>query len=80
MEGIQRTTYTTQMAKDYLGISYWLLLKMVKEKKIPHIRAGNLILFRKAALDNWLTEQEAASINQDRQLENQYGKIRRIQE
>jgi excisionase family DNA binding protein len=56
----------TLKAKDaakYIGISYWKILDMVKKSEIPHIRAGNLVLFRQVTLDNWLQEQEAASVD-----------------
>lgn len=45
-------------AANYLGVSIDTIYTMVKEKKIPHIRARRRILFRTKALDDWMTNQE----------------------
>ncbi|WP_088227815.1 helix-turn-helix domain-containing protein [Desulfosporosinus sp. FKB] len=55
---IQRATLSSKEAAEYLGISYWLLLEMVKRKKITPIRCGGRYLFRQAGLDAWMTQQE----------------------
>ncbi len=55
-------TLKARLAAEYLGISYWKLLDMVKKNEIPHIRAGKLVLFRKETLDQWLRKQEMKSI------------------
>ncbi|GED55139.1 DNA-binding protein [Brevibacillus borstelensis] len=55
----------TMTAKDtaaYLGISYWKLTMMCKAGEIPHLRAGNRILFRKETLDRWMANQETLSV------------------
>ena len=57
-----QATIPSKTAAEYLGISYWLLLQMCKAGQIPHFRAGGRILFRREALDLWMSEQEAASI------------------
>jgi excisionase family DNA binding protein len=56
-------TFKAKQAAEYIGISYWKILDMVKKGEIPHIRAGRLVLFRQVTLDNWLQEQEAASVD-----------------
>ncbi|KUO75559.1 MAG: hypothetical protein APF81_27465 [Desulfosporosinus sp. BRH_c37] len=58
---IQKATLSSKEAAEYLGISYWLLLEMVKRKKINPIRCGGRYLFRQSALDDWMTEQEKVS-------------------
>lgn len=55
---IQRATFTAKEAAEYLGISYWLLLEMVKRGEISPIRAGRRYLFRQSGLDEWMTQQE----------------------
>lgn len=55
---IKRATFTTREAAEYLGISYWLILEMVKRKQINPIRAGSRYLFRQSALDEWMARQE----------------------
>jgi excisionase family DNA binding protein len=45
-------------ASDYLGVSKDLLYLLVREQKIPCVRAGRRILFRKETIDKWMEEQE----------------------
>ena len=61
-EQIERRTLTMKEAAEYLGISYWLVTQLVKRKQIPCSRVGGKVLFRKEALDNYLKNQEDASI------------------
>ncbi len=58
---MQAITFTSQQAADYLGISYWLILELVKRKQVPHTNLGRIKLFRKESLDKWMTEQEELS-------------------
>lgn len=60
-----RATMTAREAAAYLGVSYWKLLELVRQKKVPHIRLDARVLFRREALDAWLAEQEAASVRRD---------------
>ncbi|HHY26423.1 MAG TPA: helix-turn-helix domain-containing protein [Desulfitobacterium dehalogenans] len=55
---IQKATLSSKEAAEYLGISYWLLLEMVKREEINPIRAGGRYLFRQSGLDDWMTRQE----------------------
>jgi len=57
-----RATMPAKAGAEYMGVSYWKLLQMVKAGEIPHIRVGNRILFRRESLDRWLAEQEAGSV------------------
>ena len=61
-EKIQRTTLTAKEAAEYLGISYWLITQLVRRKQIPCSRVEKRILFRKEALDNYLSSKEDDSI------------------
>ena len=61
---IQRTTLTAKEASEYLGISYWLITQLVKRKQIPCSRVGKRILFRKEALDIYLSNKETDSLNE----------------
>lgn len=62
LEKVTRTTLTMKETAEYLGVSYWLVTQLVKRKQIPCSRVGGKVLFRKEALDNYLQEQEEASI------------------
>lgn len=79
-ERIAPVTMTAQDAAKYLGISYWLILEMVKQNKIPFIPLGSKRLFRKVALDKWIEEMETKSVETttDSQISNEYGKLRKI--
>ncbi len=59
-----RSTLTAKEAAKYLGISYWKVLEMAKRGEIPHIRAGSRVLFRRESLDQWMLEQEQASVGE----------------
>jgi len=56
---IQKATFNSMEAAEYLGISYWLMLEMVKRGEITPIRAGGGSLFRQSGLDAWMDKQEA---------------------
>jgi excisionase family DNA binding protein len=58
---LERITLTAKEASQYLGISYWLILELAKQKRIPHIRAGKRVLFRKLSLEEWLESEEKNS-------------------
>ncbi len=64
VEKIQRTTLTAKEAAEYLGISYWLITQLVKRKQIPCSRGGRRILFRKDALDVYLSKKENDSLKE----------------
>jgi excisionase family DNA binding protein len=66
---------TVKEASNYLGCSYWQILQLVKQKKIPFISMGNRKLFRRDSLDLWLSEKESLSMHQSH-IDN--GKIRKI--
>lgn len=78
---MDQRTITAKEAANYLGISYWLLLEMVKKNLIPCIELGignkKRKLFRVETLDKWIDEQELISVKQDTQ-ESEYGKLRKI--
>lgn len=61
-EKMHRTTLTAKEAAEYLGISYWLITQLVKRKQIPCSRVGKRILFRKEALDIYLSQKENNSL------------------
>ena len=61
-EKIHRTTLTAKEAAEKLGISYWLITQLVRRKQIPCSRVGKRILFRKEALDIYLSKKENDSL------------------
>ena len=64
VDKIHRTTLTAIEAAEYLGISYWLITQLVRRKQIPCSRVGKRILFRKEALDIYLSKKENDSLLQ----------------
>lgn len=64
VDKVCRTTLTAKEAAEYLGISYWLITQLVKRKQIPCSRVGKRILFRKEALDIYLSKKENDSLEE----------------
>ena len=62
MVNICNPVFPARQAAEYVGISYWTLLDLARQGKIPHFRGGNRLLFRQATLDEWMTQEEEASI------------------
>ena len=60
---VSPVTFRVRDASGYLGISEYLLRKLVQERRIAHIRAGKLILFRQDALDAFLTTSEQGTLD-----------------
>lgn len=65
LEKVTRTTLTMKETAEYLGVSYWLVIQLVKRKQIPCSRVGGKVLFRKEELDKYLNEKEKASITNE---------------
>ncbi|WP_409302329.1 helix-turn-helix domain-containing protein [Peribacillus sp. SCS-155] len=59
-QDITNVTLSVNEAALYIGVSTDLIYELVRKKKIPHFRVGQRILFRKASVDTWIVEQEAA--------------------
>ncbi|ADU31005.1 helix-turn-helix domain-containing protein [Evansella cellulosilytica] len=55
---IQRTTLTAQEVAEYLGLSIQFVYVLVQEKKLPCIRIGRRVLFKRDSIQRWLNEQE----------------------
>lgn len=58
---IERTTLEVKELATYLNISRDFVYKLAREKKIPTIRIGARIMFRKETIDRWLAELEKES-------------------
>ena len=43
-------------AAEYLGISYWLIRKLVREKKIPYYKIESKTLFTKEILAKYIQD------------------------
>ena len=63
LQKVQRTTLTMKEAAEYLGISYWLINQLVRQKQIPCSKVGGKYLFRVQALDEYLKNMEQKSIS-----------------
>lgn len=66
MGGPSRVTLTAKEAATYLGISYWLILELVKRGELNCVKAGGRKLFRQSGLDDWMTRQEAGAARDER--------------
>lgn len=55
---MNKETINVKEAAEYIGVSKDLIYILVREKRIPHIRIGQRILFRKQTIDQWFSLQE----------------------
>ncbi|MEH7468329.1 helix-turn-helix domain-containing protein [Priestia megaterium] len=65
---MQRQTITVKEAAEYIGISKDLVYQLVRENELPHLKLKRRILFRKAALDQWMHNQEILSFQYDNSI------------
>ena len=47
---------------EFLHISYWNLMDLVRRKKIPHIRYSRQVFFKRETLENFINELECNSV------------------
>lgn len=73
---IKPVLMNAKSASEYLGISYWSLTELARKKKIPFIAIGDRPHFRKETLDQWVQDQEKASVKPET---NRFG-IQKIKE
>lgn len=52
----EKRVLSSTEAAQYLGISYWLLRKLVREKKIPHYKIESKTLFTTEILDKYIED------------------------
>lgn len=53
-ENLGKRILDSSEAAQYLGISYWLIRKLVREKKIPYYKIESKTLFTKEILDQYI--------------------------
>ncbi|MBW4827624.1 MAG: helix-turn-helix domain-containing protein [Clostridiaceae bacterium] len=59
---VKRTTFTADEAADYVGVGRAVIIEAAKDGEVKHFRNGTRYLFRKKALDEWITVKEEESI------------------
>ena len=52
----EKRVLDSEEAAQYLGISYWLIRKLVREKKIPYYKIESKTLFTKEILDKYIQD------------------------
>lgn len=62
MNNIETNLLNTREAAEFLHISYWNLLDLVRRKKIPHIRYSRQVFFKQKTLESFINELEASSV------------------
>jgi len=65
IEPIKRSTLTVTEIAEYIGLSSDMIYILCREKRIPHIRIGRRILFKRAAIDEWLENQMSESVENE---------------
>lgn len=73
---MERETLTAKEAAEILGLSAWTLYDLARQRKVPHIRVGRRVLFRKESLLSWLSDLEIASTAKE---QKQTGKLRKLE-
>lgn len=76
MDNTEPILINAKAAAEYLGITYWSITELARQKKIPCVHVGNRPYFRKDTLDQWVIDQEKKSVEPER---NRFG-IRKIDE
>lgn len=61
---MKRQTLDVHEAAEFLGVSSWLIYDMVRLKQIPAVRIRTRIFFRKETLLKWMSDKEAAAIEE----------------
>ena len=54
--------FTLQEISQYLNIPKSTLYKLSQNNKIPSVKIGKQLRFRKSSIDNWLTEKEQRAL------------------
>ena len=54
--GNEKRIFDSKEAANYLGIFYWLIRKLVRERKIPHFKIESKTLFTKELLDKYIQD------------------------
>jgi len=62
---MKRHTLTVKEVATYLGVHTDTIYTMVKLEQLPHLKAGNRILFTKESIDLWIEDQEFISLQID---------------
>jgi excisionase family DNA binding protein len=62
---LKRQTLNVQEAADFIGVSAWLIYDMVRLKQIPAIRIRTRIFFRIETLKQWMSDKEAAALEEN---------------
>ena len=65
LEPIKRSTLTALEVAEYLGVSIDTIYKLCREKKIVHFRIGSRLLFKKAAIENWIEQKMIAGLDDE---------------
>ncbi|WP_421535590.1 helix-turn-helix domain-containing protein [Priestia sp. D3YE.R1] len=55
---MNKLTLTVKEAAECIGVSKDLIYKMVQEKRIPCLRIGKRLLFRRESIEEWMISQE----------------------
>ena len=45
-------------ASEYTGVSKNTLYRWARERKIPHLRQGRVVLFNRDEIDRWFNEKQ----------------------
>jgi len=61
----QKELLGTREASEFLGISRNTLYEWIAQRKVPHLKVGRLVKFRKEDLESWLRQRTQAEDKRD---------------
>lgn len=75
---VQRSTFTSQEAAEYLGVSLSTLYKYVHEEGLPVLRfpGRRKFIFKKEYIDKWIENRMNIDGQFEEKYEQEYGKLR----
>ena len=48
---------------QYLGISVWTIYQWINQRRVPYIKLGRLVKFRKVEIESWLASRHVKVVN-----------------
>ncbi|MEL3973047.1 helix-turn-helix domain-containing protein [Rossellomorea oryzaecorticis] len=59
---MEKITLNVKEVAQMLDLSEDFIYKLTREKKIPHVRIGSRILFKRHSIEEWLSQAEEQCI------------------
>lgn len=67
---MEKQTMTPLELANFIGVSKDLIYQMVRENKLPFVRIGRRILFRRETIVLWMNQEETKNFNMDSKIDD----------